>query len=120
MPQSYIAVSDQEVDASTVTIPDTRHFRDAWKLSGDVIEEDLDEARKLHRQRIRTARAPLLEALDVEYMRLQETGADTSACVAKKQALRDAPAASGISTAASTDDLKAQWDTTNLGTSPYS
>ena len=26
---------------------------------------------------------------------------------------------SGISTAASTADLKAQWDTTNLGTSPY-
>ncbi len=49
-----------------------------------------------------------------------ETSADTSAIVAKKQALRDAPAASGIATAANTVELKAQWDTTNLGTSPYS
>lgn len=40
------------------------------ELTGEVIEEDLDAARTLHRQRIRTARAPLLEALDVEYMRL--------------------------------------------------
>ena len=43
----------------------------------------------------------------------------TSGIVTKKQTLRDAPAASGISTAASEADLKAQWDTTNLGTSPY-
>ena len=40
--------------------------------------------------------------------------------VAKKQALRDAPAASGIATAANTTELKAQWDTSILGDSPYS
>ena len=119
MPNTYIAVSDQEVDASTVTIPDTRHFRNAWKLTGEVIEEDLDAARTLHRQRIRTARAPLLEALDVEYMRLQETGADTSACVAKKQALRDAPEAAAIANAGNIAALKASWDHTILGASPY-
>ena len=56
---------------------------------------------------------------DIEFQKAQETSADTSSIVAKKQALRDAPAAAGISTAATTDDLKAQWDTDILGTSPY-
>ena len=80
---------------------------------------DMAKAREIHKTNIRNARTPKLAELDIEFQKALETGADTSTIVAKKQALRDAPAASGISTAASTDDLKAQWDTTNLGTSPY-
>ena len=80
---------------------------------------DMAKAKEIHKTKIREARTPLLAALDVEFQKALETSSDTSAIVTKKQALRDAPAASGISTAASTDDLKAQWDTTNLGTSPY-
>ena len=80
---------------------------------------DMAKAKEIHKTKIRTAREPLLAALDIEFQKALETSADTSAIVTKKQALRDAPAASGISTAASTDDLKAQWDTTNLGASPY-
>ena len=80
---------------------------------------DMAKAKEIHKTRIRVAREPLFATLDIEFQKALETGADTSTIVAKKQALRDAPAASGISTAASTDDLKAQWDTTNLGASPY-
>ena len=81
---------------------------------------DMAKAREFHKKKIREARAPKLAELDIEFQKALETGADTSAIVAKKQALRDAPAAAGISTAASDSDLKAQWDTTNLGDSPYS
>ena len=84
-----------------------------------IITTDMAKAKEIHKTNIRYARTPLLAALDIEFQKALETGADTSTIVAKKQTLRDAPAASGISTAASTDDLKAQWDTTNLGTSPY-
>ena len=84
-----------------------------------IITTDMAKAREIHKGKIREARTPKLAELDIEFQRALETSADTSTIVAKKQALRDAPAASGISTAASTDDLKAQWDTTNLGTSPY-
>ena len=38
----------------------------------------------------------------------------------QKQALRDAPADSGIAAASDADALKAQWKTDILGTSPYS
>ena len=84
-----------------------------------IIKTDMAKARELHKEKIRNARKDKLAELDIEFQRAQETGADTSTIIAKKQALRDAPSASGISTAASEADLKAQWDTTNLGTSPY-
>ena len=84
-----------------------------------IIKTDMAKAREIHKTKIRQAREPLLASLDIDFQRALETGADTSTIVAKKQILRDAPAASGISTAASEADLKAQWDTTNLGPSPY-
>ena len=80
---------------------------------------DMAKAKEIHKNKIRIARQPLLESLDIEFQKALETSADTSAIVAKKQALRDAPAADNISSAATTDDLKAQWDTDILGTSPY-
>ena len=84
-----------------------------------IIKTDMAKAREIHKTNIRNARTPKLAELDVEFTKALETGASTTDIVAKKQTLRDAPAASGISTAASEADLKAQWDTTNLGTSPY-
>ena len=81
---------------------------------------DMAKAREIHKTKIREARTPLLAALDVEFQKAQETSASTTDIVAKKQALRDAPADSGIDAASDTDALKAQWKTDILGTSPYS
>ena len=81
---------------------------------------DMAKAREIHKNNIRSARQPLLEALDIEFQKALETGASTTDIVAKKQALRDAPADSEIISAADTDALKAQWKTDILGTSPYS
>ena len=81
---------------------------------------DMAKAGEIHKTNIRTARTPKLQELDVEFQKAQETSADTSAIVAKKQALRDAPADSGIASASTADELKAQWKTDILGTSPYS
>ena len=81
---------------------------------------DMAKAREIHKEKIRVARKPLLEGLDIEFQKALETGASTTDIVAKKQALRDAPANSDITSAADTDALKAQWKTDILGTSPYS
>ena len=81
---------------------------------------DMAKAREIHKTKIREARSPKLAELDVEFQRALETGASTTDIVAKKQALRDAPADSGIAAASDTDALKAQWKTDILGTSPYS
>ena len=109
--------SYEVVDDSVV--PTDRSFRNAWKQNGKTIETDMAKAREIHKTNIREARAIKFAELDVEFQRALETSSSTTDIVAKKQLLRDAPAASGISTAASEADLKAQWDTTNLGTSPY-
>ena len=80
---------------------------------------DMAKAREIHKTNIRIAREPKLAELDIEFQKAQETGASTTDIVAKKQALRDAPADSGIAAASDTDALKAQWKTDILGTSPY-
>ena len=106
-------------------IPTDQSFRDAWVgvgigTTGATITEDITKAKEIHKRNIRLARASKFTDLDIEYQRALETSADTSTIVAKKQALRDAPAASGITTAANVTDLKTQWDTSILGDSPYS
>jgi len=81
---------------------------------------DMAKAKEIHKNNIRTARTPKLAELDIEFQKALETGASTTDIVAKKQALRDAPADSGIAAASDTDALKAQWKTDILGSSPYS
>tara|TARA_R100000388_G_scaffold70666_1_gene51143 strand:+ start:221 stop:481 length:261 start_codon:yes stop_codon:yes gene_type:complete len=81
---------------------------------------DMAKAREIHKKNIRAARAPKLAALDVDFQRALEVGAATTSIVASKQALRDAPAAVGIASATDVTELKAQWDTSILGNSPYS
>jgi len=84
-----------------------------------IIKIDISKAKDLHRANIREARVSKLADLDIEFNRALETSADTSTIVAKKQALRDAPADSAIDAATDADGLKAQWNTSLLGTTPY-
>ena len=109
------------IDASTATIPSDRHFRNAWKLSGSVMAEDMTAAKVIFKDKIREVRKPLLEAEDVTYMKALEAddASAKTASVAKKKKLRDAPAASAISSADTIAKLKAAWDESVLGTSPY-
>lgn len=79
---------------------------------------NMSKAKDIHKDNIREARKDKLAALDIEYQRATETGADTSAIVSKKNALRDYPAHAGITTAQNTQDLKADWDTSILGDKP--
>ena len=81
---------------------------------------DMAKAREIHKTNIRNARTPKFAELDIEFQKALETGASTTDIVSKKQALRDAPADSGIAAASNTDALKAQWNTSILGDSPYS
>ena len=81
---------------------------------------DIAKAREIHKTNIRNARTPKFAELDIEFQKALETGASTTDIVSKKQALRDAPADSAIASADTEAKLKAQWDTSILGDSPYS
>lgn len=50
---------------------------------------NLDKAKAITKDRLRSEREPLLQAQDVAFQRALESGADTSAIVAEKQRLRD-------------------------------
>ena len=120
--KSYITDMDgKTVDASTVSKPSDRHFRGAWKLSGSTISEDMTKAKEIFKDKIRTVRQPLLDAEDVVYMKALEASDSSAqtASIAKKKKLRDAPAATAINNADTIAKLKAAWDTSTLGTSPY-
>lgn len=119
---TYIVDKDgNQADASSVTVPANRDFRGAWSLSGSVISEDMTKAKEIFKDKIREVRKPLLDAEDVVYMKALEAGdtAAQAASAARKTDLRDAPAASAIDAAATIDALKAAWDTSVLGDSPY-
>ena len=122
MANTYIVDKDgNQIDQSTATVPNDRHFRDAWSLDGTVITEDITAAKVIFKDKIREVRAPLLAAEDVVYMKALEAddASAKSASVTKKAALRDAPAASAINSADTIAKLKAAWDTSVLGDSPY-
>ena len=86
----------------------------------NIIKIDMAKAKEIHKTNIRYARTPKFAELDIEFQKALETSADTSAIVAKKQALRDAPADSAIESATDEAGLKAQWNTSVLGDTPYS
>ena len=122
MATTYIVDKDgNQADASAVTKPADRHFRGAWSLSGSVISEDMDAAKAIFKDKVREARTPLLDAEDVVYMKALEAddASAKAASVTKKTALRNAPAASAIGSADTIAKLKAAWDTSVLGDSPY-
>lgn len=54
-----------------------------------MIVVNLDKAKAITKDRLRTERTPLLQAQDVAFQRALESGADTAAIVAEKQRLRD-------------------------------
>jgi hypothetical protein len=70
-----------------------------------MITINFEKARTITKDRLRVERAPLLSALDVQFQRNLETGADNAAVVAEKQRLRDLPALADACT--TLDELKA-------------
>ena len=123
-PATKSMISDKDgnsADASKVTMPKNRDFRGAWTLEGDVMKEDLSAAKEIFRDKVKEARTPLLASEDVAFMMALENddASARAASVAKKKALRDATKASAIDAASSIDELKAAWDTSVLGDSPY-
>ena len=114
-------VTDKTVyTVNTADLPKNWDFRDAWTYDGTNFGENMTVAREIHRRKIRIARTERLAELDIEFQRALETGASTTDIVAKKNALRDAPADSAIDSASDCAALKAQWNTAILGLSPYS
>jgi len=121
MTTNTIDKDGNSIATADATVPSDRLFRNAWSLSGSTITEDLTASKVIFKDKIREVRAPLLAAEDVVYMKaLEADNSDAQAAsVTKKNALRNAPAASAITNAANIGALKSAWNTDVLGDSPY-
>lgn len=106
---TFIEIGATSYDAADYTIPAERTFREAWEANAEtsVIYVNMEKAKEVWRDKIRLARKPELAKLDTAFMKALEAGADTTAIVAQKQALRDAPAHAGIDAATTPDELTA-------------
>ncbi len=94
------------------TFPTDRTYRNALRFT---LEHDMEAARAIHRDMIRRARAPLLEALDAEVAKSSERTRGVGVIKAltqvynRKQALRDATKDPRIDKAKTIQELKAAW-----------
>jgi hypothetical protein len=80
----------------------------------------MEAARETMRVYIRRARAPLLTALDGEYLRADETGNEAAKrdVALRKQVLRDLTGLSAIDNATTPDELRAVWPVDLFGPLP--
>lgn len=115
-PIGGVVISDT---ATIADVPSDRTYRDAWKrgVGPQKIDHDMVKAREIHRNHMRRARAPLMEALDVEVMRKVEAGQPVGPLAAQKQALRDVTADPAIDNAQDVASLKQVWPAV-LGPNP--
>lgn len=101
--------SDYEI-VDSADLP-SREFRNAWKKEGSAIGHDMEKCRAIHKEKMRLARKPKLEALDTEYQRADEADdkAKKKEIAARKQALRDVTADARVAEAKTPEELKLVW-----------
>ena len=89
-----------------------------------MIKINIDKAKEIQKDKLREARKPLLEKLDVDFVKALELGGDTASIGAQKQALRDITnlvteaEITGTTVDEVTTELKSIWDEDLLGPKP--
>jgi len=72
------------------------------------ITVDITKAKDIWKNKIRKARESALTKLDIDYMKAQEQGSDTTSIVADKNTLRNLP--SQVDSATTENEIKAVWN----------
>jgi len=89
-----------------------------------MIKINIDKAKEIQKNLMRVVRKPLLEKLDVDFVRELELGGDTESITAQKQALRNVTnivteaEITGTTVDEITTELKEIWDDELLGPKP--
>jgi hypothetical protein len=94
-------------------IPQSRAFRDAWRVDPATkkIRVDMEKAREVHRNQIRRKRIPNLVELDGQYMKADEDNdaSKKKEVAQKKKYLRDFPDDPRIASANTPEELLSIW-----------
>lgn len=89
-----------------------------------MIKVNLNKAKEIQKEKIREVRNPLLQKLDVDFVKALEVGANTSFIIEQKQKLRDVTnivteaTIVGSTVGEITKELKELWDDELLGPRP--
>lgn len=103
-PVSWRIVPNDFVDENT-----DRTFRNAWKDNNhDKAEVDMVKAREIHKNNLRDQRVKLLEKLDIDYIKADESknSSEKERIIARKQELRDITNHPSIENAQTPEELK--------------
>ena len=73
-----------------------------------MITIDITKAKEVWKNKIRIKRAKALKKLDLDFIKAQEAGTDTTSIVADKNTLRDLP--EQVDTATTVDEIKSVWN----------
>ena len=90
-----------------------------------MIKINIDKAKEIQKNMMRVVRKPLLEKLDVDFVKALEIGSDLEEIKIKKQELRDVTnlvteaEITGTTIDEVTSEIKSIWDETLLGPKPY-
>lgn len=114
---TFIKIGALTVPSEDWVVPADRTFREAWNITdvnSGVIDVDMGKAKDIYRDKLRAARAEAFPKLDAMFMKAMETGADTSAIVARKEELRNCTSDPRIDAATTPQELLAL-DVAGLG-----
>ena len=108
-------------------IPTNRLYRDAWIFQNEKIKIDVEKAKEIQKNNIRSVRDKIFKDKDIEYMRALELqdSSKISEIVEQKNKLRDVPNMVNSFNCDSTDpdvissELSKVWDSSILGQNPH-
>jgi hypothetical protein len=108
-------------------IPINRLYRDAWIFQNEKIKVDVEKAKEIQKNNIRSVRDKIFKDKDIEYMRALELqdNSKISEIVEQKNKLRDVPNIVNSFSCDSTDpdvisnELSKVWDSSILGQNLY-
>lgn len=109
-----MVIDGQTVDMAEYARPVSGKFADAWVIADPeqkVISVDVEKAKEVWKRKMREARAPKMQNLDVAYMRaLEEGDADTQKkIIADKKKLRDVTDLPALKKAKTVEEIEAVW-----------
>jgi hypothetical protein len=97
------------VQIDKTKIPKVAEYREAWEFNGSDVVYNLEKAKEVHRNKLRSARIEIFEKLDIEISKALAQGDQqkVSEIETKRQKLRDAPTSSRVASVDTLDKLKA-------------
>ena len=92
-------------------LPQDATFFNAWELDGEEVVVNLTKAKEIWKNKLRRARKPILEKLDVEYIKALENEDSSKAkeIVSLKKKLRDVTVSRELTGAKSIESIKDYW-----------